>query len=89
MDDAQRNRQRLTALATALKDYTGKADNLSGRKLYYDAVSARFPAHQVSGIWHFYVDDLPVIAAAYGLTPKATASGSRAHRAAASAPAAA
>ena len=89
MADAQRNHQRLTALAAALKDYTGKADNLSGRKLYYDAVSARFPAHQVSGIWHFYVDDLPTIAAAYGLSPKATASGSRAHRASTSTAAAA
>ena len=80
MDDAPRNRQRLTALASELKNYTGKLEGFSGRKLYYDAVSAKFPAHQVGGIWHFYADDLPTIAEAYGLAPKATAPGSKGRR---------
>jgi hypothetical protein len=80
MDDALRNRQRITALASALKDYTGKPEGPSGRKLYYDAVSAKFPAHKVGDIWHFYADDLPTIAAAYGLAPQAAAPGPKVRR---------
>lgn len=50
---------------------------LSYRELWKGAVERRFPAHQINGRWHFRPDDVPSIAAAYGLPrrrpPKAAA----------------
>ena len=37
------------------------------RVIYAGAVNARFPVHQVNGIWHYDEDDLPAIMAAFGL----------------------
>ncbi len=42
------------------------------RLIYAGAVNARFPAHQVNGIWHYDEDDLPAIMACFGLQPKAS-----------------
>lgn len=70
---------RTSTLHRALKSYTGEADTSpasggalvpSARALYHGAINAKFPAHQVNGIWHYDPADLPVIAAAYGLLPK-------------------
>jgi hypothetical protein len=60
---------RLTTLPRKLLDYTDQPIP-SGRKLREGAVDAKFPAHQVNGLWHYNPDDLPAIAAVYGLTPK-------------------
>ncbi len=62
--------ERTTALPRKLLDYT--SDPIpTQRRLREDAVNGKFPAHQVNGIWHYDTADLPVIAAAYGLKPKA------------------
>lgn len=61
---------RNTALCSKLRVLTD--DRLPGQRTIYEAaVSARFPTHQVNGIWHFYEEDLPAIMAAFGLRPKA------------------
>jgi len=60
---------RISTLPRALLNFTGQSSP-SPRKLYEGAVSAKYPAHQVNGIWHYDEQDLPVIAAAYGLSPK-------------------
>lgn len=60
---------RITTLPRSLLNYTDQPVPNS-RKLYYDAISAKFPAHQVNGIWHYEAADLPMIAAAYGLAPR-------------------
>ena len=65
---------RITTLSSQLKAYTSQPDKVpSGRTLYYGAISAKYPAHQVGLIWHFDDADIAVIAAAYGLAPKAVA----------------
>ena len=65
---------RITTLSSQLKVYTSQPDKVpSGRTLYYGAISAKYPAHQAGLIWHFDDADIAVIAAAYGLTPKAIA----------------
>ena len=70
---------RISTLHRALKSYTGEADTSlasegplvpSARALYHGVINAKFPAHQINGIWHYDPADLPVIAAAYGLPPK-------------------
>ncbi len=61
---------RITTLTRSLLAYTDQTVP-NARALYQGAVNAKFPAHQVNGIWHYNVADLPMIAAAYGLKPKA------------------
>ena len=61
---------RITTLPHKLKPLTD--DAVPGiRAIYNAAVSARFPAHQVNGIWHYDEGNLPAIMACFGLTPKA------------------
>lgn len=43
------------------------------RVIYAGAVNARFPAHQVNGLWHYDEDDLPAIMTCFGLRPKVSA----------------
>ncbi len=60
---------RISTLPHRLKTLTD--DAVPGqRAAYIAAVSARFPAHQVNGIWHFREADLPAILAAFNLRPK-------------------
>jgi len=71
---------RLSTLCFKLKDWTD--DTIPGsRQTYAAAISAKFPAHQVNGIWHVYVEDREAILEGLGLRPKASLSG-RASRAA-------
>ncbi len=64
---------RITTLSSKLKAYSSHPDKVpSGRTLYYGAISARYPAHQVGLIWHFDDADIAAIAAAYELAPKAS-----------------
>ena len=61
---------RITTLPHKLKALTN--DAVPGIRAFYNAaVSARFPAHQVNGIWHFHDEDVPAIMACFGLQPKA------------------
>ncbi len=60
---------RITTLSHKLKTLTEDATP-GNRAIYNAAVSARFPAHQVNGIWHYDEDDLPAIMACFGLRPK-------------------
>ena len=77
--------RRITTLCSRLRLLTN--DVLPGhRTVYAGAVSARFPAHQVNGIWHTYEEDDLAVMAALGLRPK-TARLSSARHAAASVPA--
>ena len=63
--------QRISGLIRDLLNYAATDQVIpSPRQTYEGAVGAKYPAHQVRGIWHYYPDDVPVIAAAYGLTPK-------------------
>lgn len=71
---------RITTLSHKLKALTDDAAP-GNRAIYTAAVSARFPAHQVNGIWHYDENDLPAIMACFGLRPKASAP-NRANRAA-------
>ena len=65
-----RTSRRISTACHWLKDQTD--DPIPGmRKVHECAVSARFPAHQVNGIWHFYEDDREAILAGLGLRPKA------------------
>ncbi len=57
---------RITTLTHKLKALTDDAAP-NNRATYNAAVSARYPAHQVNGIWHYDEDDLPAIMAAFGL----------------------
>lgn len=66
-----RTSHRITSLASKARLLTD--DPVPGqRKVYEGAVSARFEAHQINGIWHYYEEDLPAIMAAFGLRPKAS-----------------
>jgi hypothetical protein len=58
---------RLSCLLRELHDAGFALGDLTYRKLWEDAVAARFPAHQVAGRWHFHRRDVPTIASAYGL----------------------
>ena len=63
---------RITTLPIRIKPLTDDAvPNI--RAFYNAAVSARFPAHQVNGIWHFHDEDVPEIMAYFDLRPKAGA----------------
>ena len=58
---------RLSQLLRELQQAGFHCDGLGYRKLWQGAVEHRFPAHQVNGLWHFRPEDVPAIAAAYGL----------------------
>lgn len=62
-------RRRISTACHWLKDYTD--DPIPGmRKVQESAVSAKFPAHQVNGIWHFYEEDREEILKGLGLRPR-------------------
>jgi hypothetical protein len=46
------------------------SSTLSYRKIWQGAVERRYPAHQERGVWHFEPEDVPAVAAAYGLPRK-------------------
>lgn len=70
--------RRITTLCSKLVVWT--SDNIPGqRKVYEAAVSARIPAFQVNGIWHFHEEDRDAILAGLGLRPKATQLGHTPH----------
>ena len=71
---------RITTLPHRLKVLTNDTAP-NNRAVYGAAVSARFPAHQVNGIWHYDEVDLPAIMGCFGLRPK-TSKPTRASRAA-------
>ena len=75
------NDQRLSALLRALNEAGYQTGALTYRKLWEGAVEGRYPAHQVTGRWHFHVADLPAIAATYRL-PRTLPSTRRTHHAA-------
>ena len=61
--------RRITTLCSRLRLLTD--DPVPGQRIVYaGAVSARFPAHQVNGIWHTYEEDDLAVMAALGLRPK-------------------
>lgn len=63
------NTHRITTLCSKLKDWTD--DPIPGQRLVYDrACSARIPAHQVNGIWHYRDDDRDAILRGLGLRPR-------------------
>jgi hypothetical protein len=64
------NEHRITGLPARLREYTDQTVPPI-RKLYEGAVNGKFPAYQVNKIWHFDESNVPAIAAAYGLAPKA------------------
>jgi hypothetical protein len=59
--------RRLSQLLYELQQAGFHCDGLGYRKLWQGAVERHFPAHQVNGLWHFQPEDVPAIAAAYGL----------------------
>lgn len=62
------NARRITTLCSKLKDWTD--DPIPSQRTIYDrACSARFPAHQVNGIWHYQDDDREAILRGLGLRP--------------------
>jgi len=62
--------KRITSLLHRLRSYTD--DPLPNQRFVYAAtVSARIPAHQINGLWHYYEEDVPTIGDAFGLRPKA------------------
>lgn len=61
--------KRITTLLHELRSITD--DPLPNQRFVYAAtVSARIPAHQINGIWHYYEADLPTIRDTFGLRPK-------------------
>ena len=70
--------KRTTALPRDLLAYTDDAIPTQ-RMLREGAVNGKFPAHQVKTIWHYDTADMPVIAAAYNLRPKALAPAKSGH----------
>lgn len=54
-------RERLTSAPRRARDRGVDAPYRVVRDL---AVDGRFPAHQVNGIWHYFIDDLDAIIAA-------------------------
>lgn len=72
--------RRITTLCSKLPSWTD--DPIPNpRKVYEGAIGARFPAHQVNGIWHFFEEDRDAILRGLGLHPK-SAGHARDHRAA-------
>ncbi len=62
---------RITTLCSKLKDWTD--DPISDvRRVYNASASAKIPAHQVNGIWHYYGEDREAILEGLGLRPKAS-----------------
>jgi hypothetical protein len=66
---------RLSCLLRELDDAGFQAEALTYRKLWEGAVEGRYPAHQVTGRWHFRAADVPAIAAVYHLPRKSRAVG--------------
>jgi hypothetical protein len=64
---------RLSCLLRELDDAGFQAETLTYRKLWEGAVEGRYPAHQVTGRWHFRAADVPAIAAVYHLRRKSRA----------------
>ena len=64
---------RLSCLLRELDNAGFQAETLTYRKLWEGAVEGRYPAHHVTGRWHFRAADVPAIAAAYHLPRKARA----------------
>ena len=65
-----RTSRRISTACHWLKNWTD--DPIPGmRKVHESAVSAKFPAHQVNAIWHYYEEDREAILAGLGLRPKA------------------
>lgn len=65
---------RLSCLPRELDDAGFQAHDLTYRKLWEGAVEGRYPAHQVTGRWHFRAADVAAIAAVYRLPRKSRAS---------------
>lgn len=61
---------RLSCLLRALADAGFQTEALTYRKLWEGAVEGRYPAHQETGRWHFRPENVPAIAAVYGLQRK-------------------
>ena len=69
------NSRRITTLCSKLKEWTD--DDIPGQRIIYErACSARIPAHQVNGLWHYRDDDREAILHGLGLRPRATGSAS-------------
>lgn len=64
---------RLSCLLRELNEAGFQATALTYRKLWEGAVEGRYPAHQVTGRWHFQAADVPAIAAVYHLPRKSRA----------------
>ena len=71
---------RLSCLLRALENAGYDCNDLTYRRIWMDAVEARFPAHQINGVWHFTLADAPIIGDALGLKckPVGSAVGNRA-----------
>lgn len=65
--------RRITTLCFTLKDWTDDPIPAQ-RQAYAAATSAKFPAHQVNGIWHYFEEDREAILKGLGLRPKAAQS---------------
>jgi len=63
--------RRITTLCFKLKDWTDDPTP-DVRRVYNAAASAKIPAHQVNGIWHYYEEDREAILGGLGLRPKAS-----------------
>ncbi len=63
--------RRITALCGKLKDWTDDPTP-DVRRVYNAAASAKIPAHQVNGLWHFFEEDREAILDGLGLRPKAS-----------------
>jgi hypothetical protein len=61
---------RLSCLLHELQAAGFQCDNLSYHRLWLGAAERRYPAHQANGRWRFFPEDVPAIAAAYGLSRK-------------------
>lgn len=73
--------RRITTLCANLGIWT--EDSIPGqRKVYEAAVSARIPAFQVNGLWHYHEEDRDAILIGLGLRPKAAQFGHVPHAAA-------
>ena len=56
---------RITAMPRLLLKETGHL--VDHRRLREAAINGRFAAEQINGLWHVHTDELPQIAAAFGL----------------------
>lgn len=64
--------RRITSLCSKIKDWSDDPIPGGVRGVYNASASAKIPAHQVNGIWHYYEEDREAILAGLGLRPKAS-----------------